>query len=489
MFNLRRRLSGILILTGIVTLCVSPLLAQQAQPGGAPPTPEDLQKAIAAVQKQADIVWTLVAGALVFFMQAGFAMVETGFTRARNAGNIMMKNLLDFCMGGVAFWAVGFGIMFGVSNGIVGGSNFLMNFDNTTVDGQWGFTFWFFQIVFAATAATIVSGAMAERTKFSGYLIYSFFISLLIYPVFGHWAWGNLFVADNAKSGAWLANRGFIDFAGSTVVHSIGGWAALAGAIVVGPRLGRYTKDGKVRPMPGHSLTLAALGVFILYLGWFGFNPGSTTAANGQESRIAVNTLLAGCTGALGALAVSWLKFRKPDIGMTLNGVLAGLVAITSPCATVTPLGGVMIGALAGIIVVYSVILFDKLKIDDPVGAISVHGVCGAFGTISAALFHENLFLGKPYDMMGQLTTQLIGVGTAFVWSFGTCFLLFQAIKLTVGLRVTTEEELHGLDLGEHGANCYPDFAPSAVSAGVALSSGNQSGAEGLATIPRPAEG
>ncbi len=454
----RKRLFSSACLAGTILLCSATLFAQQPD---APPTLADLQKAIADLQKQTDIVWTIVAGALVFFMQAGFAMVETGFTRAKNAGNIMMKNLLDFCMGGVAYWAIGFGLMFGVTNGLIGTSNFFLNFDNNTIDGQWGYTFWFFQIVFAATAATIVSGAMAERTKFSSYLIYSFMISLLIYPVFGHWAWGNLFNADNVKGGAWLANRGFIDYAGSTVVHSIGGWAALAGAICVGPRLGKYTKDGKVNPTPGHNLTLAALGVFILYLGWFGFNPGSTTAANGFQSRIAVNTLLAGCTGALAALAISWVKFRVPDIGMTLNGVLAGLVAITAPCATVTPLASVMIGAIAGVIVVYSVLFFDKIKVDDPVGAISVHGVCGAFGTLSAALFHENLFLGKPFDLMGQLSTQAIGVVTAFAWSFGTCFLLFQLIKRTIGLRVSAEEEISGLDLGEHKANSYPDFAPS----------------------------
>jgi len=444
---------------GILALAVlaGPLLAQDA--AAAPLTPEDLKKAIDAVQKQADILWTVVAAALVFFMQAGFAMVETGFTRAKNAGNIMMKNLMDFCMGGVAYWAVGFALMFGVSKGFAGGTDFLLNFDNATVDGQWGFTFWFFQMVFAATAATIVSGAMAERTKFSAYLVYSFIISLAIYPVFGHWAWGNLFHAENIDAGAWLAKRGFIDFAGSTVVHSIGGWAALAGAICVGPRLGKYGKDGRINPTPGHSLTLAALGVFILFLGWFGFNPGSTTAANGQESRIAVNTLLAGCTGALAALFVSYLRFKTPDIGMTMNGVLAGLVAITSPCATVTPLGALIIGALAGIIVVFSVVFLDKIKIDDPVGAISVHGVCGAFGTISAALFHENLFTGQPFDLGGQLLTQIIGVGTAFVWSFGTCFVLFKVIKMTIGLRVTPEEELEGLDFGEHKANSYPDFA------------------------------
>jgi Amt family ammonium transporter len=463
---IRRRIPGIHLLPWALLFFCVPLAAQQTN---AAPTTEDLQKAIAALQKQTDIVWTLVAGALVFFMQAGFAMVETGFTRAKNAGNIMMKNLLDFCMGGVAYWAIGFGLMFGLSNGLVGWSHFFLNFDNTGIDGQWGFTFWFFQIVFAATAATIVSGAMAERTKFSGYLIYSFIISLFVYPVFGHWAWGNLFHADNASSGAWLANRGFIDFAGSTVVHSIGGWAALAGAIVVGPRLGKFTKDGKVNAIPGHSLTLAALGVFILFLGWFGFNPGSTTAANGLEARVAVNTLLAGCTGALGALGISWLKFKAPDIGMTLNGVLAGLVAITSPCATVTPLGAVLIGFLAGLIVVYAVIFFDKIKIDDPVGAISVHGVCGAFGTISAALFHENLFTGQPFDFWGQLLTQVIGVATAFVWSFGACFLLFQAIKRTIGLRVSPEEEIGGLDLGEHKANCYPDFAPVSLGGGSSL--------------------
>jgi Amt family ammonium transporter len=279
---------------------------------------------------------------------------------------------------------------------------FLFSPDNSGIDGQWGYTFWIFQVVFAATAATIVSGAMAERTKFSSYLIYSFFISLLIYPVFGHWAWGNLFISDNASSGAWLANMGFIDFAGSTVVHSVGGWAALAGAIVLGPRIGKYGKDGTSYAIPGHSLTLAALGVFILFLGWFGFNPGSTTAGNGTISRIAMNTLLAGCTGALGAMFASWFKFGKPDISMALNGVLAGLVAITAPCATTTPFGAVIIGLIAGVVVMVAVLFFDRIKIDDPVGAISVHGVCGALGTILAAVLHENVFLGVEYNMLGS---------------------------------------------------------------------------------------
>jgi Amt family ammonium transporter len=409
-------------------------------------------------------------------MQAGFAMVETGFTRAKNAGNIMMKNLMDFCMGGLAYWAVGFGLMFGISNGFTGWSHFFVNFDNGGVDGQWGFTFWLFQVVFAATAATIVSGAMAERTKFSGYLIYSFMISLFIYPMVGHWAWGNLFLPANADSGAWLAKRGFIDFAGSTVVHSVGGWAALAGALVVGPRLGKYTADGKARVIPGHNLTIASLGVFILFLGWFGFNSGSTTAANGTVARIAVNTMLAGCAGAMTAMFAAWWKFGKPDVGMTLNGVLAGLVAITSPCATVTPMGSVIIGSIAGVLVFYAVLFFDKVKVDDPVGAISVHGVCGSFGTLSAALFHENLFLGKPYDMMGQLVTQGLGVLTTFVWTFVTCFILFKVIAMTIGLRVTAAEEMEGLDIAEHGANSYPDF----VMSGFAMGSG------GVAPAPAP---
>jgi Amt family ammonium transporter len=458
---------------GLAALAACAGLPALAQPAAATPTAQELKDAIAVLQKQTDIIWTVIAASLVFFMQAGFAMVETGFTRAKNAGNIMMKNLMDFCMGGLAFWTIGFGLMFGLSNGFTGWSNFLADFDNATLDGQWGFTFWLFQMVFAATAATIVSGAMAERTKFAGYLIYSFLISLLVYPIFGHWAWGNLLNAGNADSGAWLAKRGFIDFAGSTVVHSIGGWAALAGAIVIGPRLGKFTKDGRARAIPGHSMTLAALGVFILFMGWFGFNPGSTTAANGLESRIAVNTLLAGCLGANAALIVSWLKFKKADIGMTLNGCLAGLVAITAPCATVTPLGAVIIGTLAGIIVVFSVLFFDHIKVDDPVGAISVHGVCGAFGTLSAALFHESLFTGQPFDFAGQLLTQAIGVVTAFAWSFGCCFAMFKLISATIGLRVTPEEEMEGLDLGEHGAIAYPDFALSPSSGGPSMLTGD----------------
>jgi Amt family ammonium transporter len=412
------------------------------------PTVESNKNAIDLVQTHADYVWTLVAAALVFFMQAGFAMVEAGFTRAKNAINIMMKNLMDFSIGSLAFWAIGFGIMFGVSRtGWFGTSGFFLS--DFKPDGDpWILAFWMFQVVFAATAATIVSGAMAERTKFSGYLIYSFFISALVYPVFGSWAWGSLF-----NGSGWLEGLGFIDFAGSTVVHSVGGWAALAGAIVLGPRLGKYTKDGKIKPILGHNMPLAALGVFILWLGWFGFNPGSTTAANKDIAMIFVNTNLAAAAGALIAMFTSWMKFGKPEVGMSLNGALAGLVAITSPCATVSPLSSVIIGAVAGVIVVLSVLFLDKIRIDDPVGAISVHGVNGAWGTLAAGIFNMG---GTSMQIIG---VQVLGIAACFLWVFPAAFILFKLIDKTVGLRVSQEEEMEGLDVAEHGGNAYPDFA------------------------------
>ncbi|HBX44237.1 MAG TPA: ammonium transporter, partial [Deltaproteobacteria bacterium] len=303
------------------------------------------------------------------------------------------------------------------------------------------------QVVFAATAATIVSGAMAERTKFSAYLLYSAVISALIYPVFGSWAWGSLY-----HGSGWLEKLGFIDFAGSTVVHSVGGWAALWGAVMLGPRKGRYTKDGKVMAIPGHNIPMAALGVFILWFGWFGFNPGSTTAGNADIARIAVNTNLAAAAGAVASLLVAWAIFKKPDGAMSLNGVLAGLVAITSPCATVTPVASVVIGAIAGGAVVLSVLFFDRIRIDDPVGAISVHGVCGALGTLLAAVFHEEGFT------MARLGVQALGVAAAFAWVSVTAALLFFLLKKTVGLRVSEEEEMDGLDYHEHGNAAYPNF-------------------------------
>ncbi len=419
----------------------------RAWAGDEPPTPESNRIAIDLVQSHADYVWTLMAAALVFFMQAGFAMVETGFTRAKNAINIMMKNLMDFSMGTLAFWAVGFGLMFGVSGtGWIGTSGFFLS--DFSPDGDpWVLAFWMFQVVFAATAATIVSGAMAERTKFSGYILYSVVICGIIYPIFGGWAWGGLY-----KGSGWLEGFGFIDFAGSTVVHSVGGWAALAGTIVLGPRIGKYTKDGRIRPILGHNIPLAALGVFILWLGWFGFNPGSTTAANKDIAMIFVNTNLAAAAGAVLAMFTSWMKFGKPEVGMSLNGALAGLVAITSPCASVSPSSAIMIGALAGVIVVLSVLFFDKIKIDDPVGAISVHGVCGAWGTLAAGIFNAG---GTSLEIIG---VQLLGIGACFLWVFPTAFVLFKIINATVGLRVSAEEELEGLDFVEHGGNAYPDF-------------------------------
>jgi Amt family ammonium transporter len=429
--------------------------------GDEPPTLESNKALIDLVQTHADYVWTLVAAALVFFMQAGFAMVETGFTRAKNAVNIMMKNLMDFAMGSLAFWAIGFGIMFGASStGWFGTSGFFLS-DFQVGGDPWVLAFWMFQVVFAATAATIVSGAMAERTKFSGYLIYSVVVSAVIYPIFGSWAWGGLY-----KGGGWLESLGFIDFAGSTVVHSVGGWASLAGAIVLGPRMGKYTKDGKIRPILGHNLPLAALGVFILWLGWFGFNPGSTTAANKDIAMIFVNTNLAAAAGCVLAMTTSWIKFGKPEIGMSLNGALAGLVAITSPCASVTPLSAIIIGAAAGVIVVLAVLFFDKIKVDDPVGAISVHGVCGAWGTLAAGFFNIG---GTSAKIIG---VQILGIATCFLWVFPTAFILFKLIDKTIGLRVTPEEELEGLDIAEHGGNAYPDFEVSSYG-GVSSSKGS----------------
>jgi len=423
------------------------IFVSRAWAGDEPPTVESNKALIDLVQTHADYVWTLVAAALVFFMQAGFAMVETGFTRAKNAVNIMMKNLMDFAMGSIAYWAIGFGLMFGVSaGGWFGTSSFFLS-DFQPGGDPWVLAFWMFQVVFAATAATIVSGAMAERTKFSGYLIYSAVVSAIIYPIFGSWAWGSLY-----KGSGWLEGLGFIDFAGSTVVHSVGGWAALAGAVVLGPRMGKYAKDGKIKPILGHNMPLAALGVFILWLGWFGFNPGSTTAANTDIAMIFVNTNLAAAAGCVLAMATSWIKFGKPEIGMSLNGALAGLVAITSPCATVTPLSAVIIGAVAGVIVVLSVLFFDKIKIDDPVGAISVHGVNGAWGTLAAGIFNIG---GTSAKIIG---VQVLGIAACFLWVFPTAFILFKIIEKTIGLRVSPEEELEGLDIAEHGGNAYPDF-------------------------------
>jgi len=431
----------------ILALLLTALSFTSAWAGDPEPTILSNKAAIDLVQSHANYLWTLVAACLVFFMQAGFAMVEASFTRAKNAVNIMMKNLMDFSIGSIAFWAVGFGLMFGASQtGWFGTSGFFLS--DFAPDGDpWVLAFWMFQVVFAATAATIVSGAMAERTKFQGYIFYSIFISGLIYPVYGSWAWGSLF-----NGSGWLEGFGFIDFAGSTVVHSVGGWAALAGAIVLGPRMGKYTKDGKIKPILGHNMPLAALGVFILWLGWFGFNPGSTTTADKSIAMIFVNTNLAAAAGAIAALATSWIKFGKSEIGMSLNGALAGLVGITAGCANVSPNSAIIIGLVAGVLVVFSVIFFDKIKVDDPVGAISVHGVCGAWGTLAVGIFNIG---GTTAKIIG---VQLLGISACFLWVFPAAFILFKMIDKTVGLRVSPEEELAGLDITEHGGNAYPDF-------------------------------
>lgn len=417
----------------------------------------DLSKLVTSV----NTVWVLIATALVFFMQAGFAMVETGFTRAKNSGNIIMKNLMDFVIGSIIFWILGFGIMFGRDiGGFIGVPDLFTRgtYEHLGLEIPLE-AFLMFQTVFCATAATIVSGAMAERTKFKSYLIYSFIISAVIYPIAGHWIWG----------GGWLSKMGFHDFAGSTVVHSLGGWAALMGAAIIGPRIGKYDKDGNARAIPGHSITLGALGVFILWFGWFGFNPGSTLSAVNTEgiSHIFITTNLSGAAATILTLIITWVRYKKPDVSMTLNGSLAGLVAVTAGCDLVTPVGAIIIGSIAGILVVFGVELLDKvLKIDDPVGAVGVHCCNGVFGTIAVGLFAASgdslgLFYGGGFNLLG---VQLIGVLALAIWTLGTTFIMFKVMNVTIGLRVSAEEEIEGLDLTEHGIESCSDFEARAIS-------------------------
>lgn len=411
------------------------------------------------LQNNLNTVWTLIAAFMVFIMQAGFAFVEMGMTRGKNSINIIMKNLMDFSVGTLLFFILGFGLMFGTSNGFFGTTDFLLS----RISGEhWNYTFILFQTVFAATAATIVSGAMAERTIFTSYLIYSVVITGIIYPISGSWAWGSLL-----NGSGWLENLStgaFIDFAGSTVVHSLGGWLALMGAVIIGPRKGKYGPDGSVRAIPGHNIPYAALGVFILWFAWFGFNAGSTTTGDLSIGRIAFITNLSAAAGSIVAMLLSWMKFKKPDVTMSLNGVLAGLVGITAGCANVNWVGAIIIGAVSGLIVFYSVLIIDqKFKIDDPVGAVSVHGVCGAWGTIAVGLFGAEKVLGIGNANTGlffggganQLMSQLIGVVSFMAWGLVCGFILFTIIKKTVGLRVTEQEEYVGLDLEEHGLEAY----------------------------------
>lgn len=394
-----------------------------------------------------NIVWTLLGAFLVYFMQAGFAMVESGFTRAKNAGNIIMKNMMDFVLGSLCFFLLGFAVMFGPdAAGIIGTSGFFQPTALADANGMYrGLpigVFMIFQTVFCATSATIVSGAMAERTKFVSYLIYSAAISIFIYPVTGHWIWGD----------GWLASIGFHDFAGSTAVHMVGGVCALVGAKIIGPRIGKYGSDGKPKAIPGHNLPIGALGVFILWFCWFGFNCGSTTGASTNLGDIAMTTNLAAASATLAALFMTWIRYGKPDVSMTLNGSLAGLVAITAGCDVVSNYSAIIIGLAAGIAVVLVIEFIDRrLKIDDPVGAIGVHGFCGLLGTILTGVF--------AFENSGiKLSTQMIGVGAVLVYVLVLAFLVFTVIDKTVGLRVSEEEERDGLDVHEHGAPAYANF-------------------------------
>ena len=403
-------------------------------------------------------IWVLLGAALVFFMQAGFAMVETGFTRAKNAGNIIMKNLMDFAIGTPLFWLTGFGIMFGGAGAFIGGFDPLVRGDYSGIlpAGVPLPAYLIFQTVFCATAATIVSGAMAERTKFISYCIYSAVISAVVYPVSGHWIWG----------GGWLARMGFHDFAGSTAVHMCGGAAALIGARILGPRIGKYTEDGKPNAILGHSLTLGALGVFILWFCWFGFNGCSTVAMDSDAAvysagNIFVTTNLAAATATVATMIITWLRYRKPDISMTLNGSLAGLVAITAGCDMVSPAGAFFIGLIAAFVVVFGIEFIDKVcKIDDPVGAIGVHGMCGAAGTLLTGVFAVDggLVYGGGFSFLG---IQLLGVVSVILWVSVTMIITFCVLKHTIGLRASEEEETKGLDVTEHNlASSYADFMP-----------------------------
>lgn len=450
----KRRIAVVLLAAALLVMGTMAVSAQGPDPNGA---------ATLAANPDAPVnfTWVLLAGFLVFFMQAGFALVEAGFARAKNTVNILTKNFMDFCIGGLAFWAFGFAVMFGGSgiapgtelgNSILGYSGFFLSgvaYDVTTAE------MWFLQMCFAAAAATIVSGAMAERTKITAYMAYSFIVSAVVYPIFGHWVWG----------GGWLSTlpfeAGARDFAGSGVVHSVGGLVALAGAVMVGPRTGKFNRDGTANVIPGHNMSFVALGTLVLCVGWFGFNPGSTLAATDLRiSVVAVNTFLAGVAGAVVAMYTILTRTGKADLGMACNGCLAGLVAVTAPCAYIAPWAAVVIGGVAGLLMIASVSFVEnKLKIDDPVGAISVHGANGLWGLLAVGIFADGTYgdvAGLIAGNGGQIVAQLITMATVIVWALGAGFLLFAAIKSTMGLRASAVEEREGLDISEHGVEAYP---------------------------------
>lgn len=427
--------------------------------------PEEVSNAdkIAELSTGLNTVWMLLAAMLVFFMQPGFALVEAGFTRSKNTANILMKNLVDFMVGSILFWFIGFGLMFGVGN--VFGTPHLFDLDamdNIIQNGLPIEGFLIFQTVFCATSATIVSGAMAERTKFSMYLAYTIAISVLIYPVSGHWTWGGGWLSNADPDSFMMSVFGytFHDFAGSTVVHSVGGWIALVGAAILGPRLGKYGKDGKSKAIPGHNLTLACLGVFILWFGWFGFNPGSQLAVAGYGDQTAIShvfltTNLAACTGGFLALIVSWIKYGKPSLSLTLNGILAGLVGVTAGCDLISPMGAALIGAICGTVMIFAVEFIEhRLKIDDPVGASSVHGVCGSLGTILTGLFavEGGTFYGGGFGFLGA---QIFGVIIVGGWAALMGYIIFKVLDKVHGLRVPARIEEEGLDIYEHGESAY----------------------------------
>jgi len=434
-------------------MCVAGLLLSAVLNGSVLAGEEGLS--LEEVKQSLDTVWVLLGAFLVFFMQAGFGMVEAGFIRAKNTCNILTKNFLDFCMASLGFFLIGYGLMFGDGNGFMGLDGWCLFGLEETKDGLPLYAFWLFQAAFCGAAATIVAGGMAERMKFQAYLIYSFLISAIVYPIVGHWIWG----------GGWLSSMGFADFAGSTVVHTVGGFAALAGTRMLRPREGKYGLDGKPKVLAGHSIPLASLGVFILWFGWFGFNAGSTLGVSGGAgiARVAINTNLAAALGGIAAMVTVWMRFGKPDLSMAMNGALAGLVAITAPCAFVDPWAALVIGASAGYIVVRAVELLDSLKIDDPVGAIPVHGVCGVWGTLCVGIFgkatlglEHNGFVYSANPM--QLGIQMVGSVTTIVFVVVSMWGVFKLIDMTVGLRVSREEELRGLDIGEHGMEAYGGF-------------------------------
>lgn len=460
-------IAGWLIVSGAACAC-----AQEAPAAAAP----SVETRLADLKIAADTVWVLITAMLVFFMNLGFACVESGFCRQKNCVNILSKNFVVFAVTSLAFWLLGFGLMFGNGTPYVGqeGLWMLEGADTSPATADYsgayralnyaGVPLWakfFFQLVFAGTAATIVSGAVAERIKYHSFILFSAIMATAIYPVVGHWIWG----------GGWLAQRGFLDFAGSTQVHSIGGWAALAGILLLGPRIGKYGPGQRVNAIPGHNLALATIGCFVLWFGWFGFNPGSTMAADpGFIAEVAVTTNLAAAAATLTATITAWMVLGKPDLGMTLNGCLAGLVAITAPCAFVTAPVSVLIGAIAGGLVVLGVLFFDRIKIDDPVGATSVHLLNGVFGTICVGLFAEPGRIAKrannPASSAGlfygggseQLIDQLIGVGACAGYVFLMAAAAWILLKATVGIRVSPDEEFEGLDHGEHGNEAYHGF-------------------------------